>query len=276
MLKIYKKLSNPIRRNIHLSSTLNYDTEEYDFKKKPIKKHIEEDKARLKWRTPINENPNEWSSKFKLFAPEDDRNSTLITLFQQPFDISPSGLKKWKKNRDENIERQMQQFIPQRHEMLGNDLAAAHFIIHRGGSVKFCNHKIWNKKDENGEYILPGHFDAKYKIEAIKCDDMLLYYEGLENIRRLNYLKFLSFHNVPTFDDWCLDRVSGSQFDVLEVLDLSKTNITEKGLHALYRIDTLKLLIIDNVKKNKGMELVCSMLEELFPNLKIVEGNTIH
>lgn len=243
--------------------------------KKPVKKHIEEDKARLQWRQPIADRPNEWYSKFKLFAPEKDTNSTLITMFQQPFNLTPSGIKGWYKRKQETVERHMQSFIPERNEILGNDLAAAHFIVHRGGSIKFLHQKDWVKMDENDEYKLPNKFDEKYKVEAIKCDNMLLYYEGLENIRRLKSLKFLSFNNVEQFDDWYLDRVSGLELDALEVLDLSGTQITENGLQALYRVRSLKLLIFDGTTRSKAMELVCAMLEELFPLLKIVEGNTI-
>lgn len=105
---------------------------------------------------------------------------------------------------------------------------------------------------------------------------MTLYYEGLANIRRLNSLKFLSFYNVTTFDDWCLDRVSGSEFNNLEVLDLSGTKVTHRGLNALYRIPTLKLLILDNPNSGIEMELTCSMLEELYPNLKISDSSDIH
>lgn len=105
---------------------------------------------------------------------------------------------------------------------------------------------------------------------------MELYYEGLENIRRLQHLKFLSFHNVQTFDDWCLDRISSADFPSLEVLDLSKTKITERGLVALYRLNTLKLLIVDDPQKSLDFEFTCAQLEELYPNLKIQSATKIH
>jgi len=100
---------------------------------------------------------------------------------------------------------------------------------------------------------------------------MELYYEGLENVRRLYKLKYLSFKNVKQFDDWCLDRVSGSEFDVLEVLDLSGTSITEKGLQALYRITSLRKLILEDPDRNIGWKLTLAMLQEAIPKLEIVE-----
>lgn len=105
---------------------------------------------------------------------------------------------------------------------------------------------------------------------------MELYYEGLENVRRLKQLKFLSFHNVKTFDDWCIDRVSGSELNELEILDVSGTQVTERGLAALYRVPTLKLLIVDDLKVSKAFELTCAMLEDIMPILKISDANTVH
>lgn len=279
MLRLIPRINTVHKQYFSASNKLFYEDvykqEDDNPNVKKVKKHIAEDRARLKWRTSVQ---GEWRSKFSLFAPDPENasNSTFLTMMQQPFDFSPSGIKKWKKNRDKKLEIAMQSFIPERHQMLGNDLAAAHFIVHRGGAVKFLNSNTWTKQDENDEYTLPGFHDPSYKIVAMKCDNMNLYYEGLENIRRLHNLKFLSFHNVKTFDDWCLDRVSGSEFTSLEVLDLSGTSITERGLNALYRIPSLKLLIVDDLERNIGMKLICAVIEESYPNIKIVEGNTVH
>jgi hypothetical protein len=226
----------------------------------------------MKWRVEPGDKPGAWYSKFKLFAPEDDKNSVLVTALQQPVDFRPSTLKKWWKKRNTQHERFMQQFIPERHEILGNDLAAAHFLVHRGGSVRFFGEEKWIKSDKYGEYDLPGKFVPSMVLEAIKCDNMELYYEGLENVRRLKYLKYLSFKNVEPFDDWCLDRVSGSEFEALETLDLSGTNITEKGLQALYRIPSLKTLIVDDPHRNKAWELVLAMLEEINHKLEVISS----
>lgn len=238
---------------------------------KPIRdtEKIDEDKERLKWRTPPSEKPGAWYSNLKLFAPEKDTNSTVITALQQPFDFSPSGIRKWMEKRSIERERFMQQFIPERHEILGNDLAAAHFLVHRGGSIRFLGDDKWTKKNEDDEYHLPNKYVPNIFVEAIRCDNMELYYEGLENIRRLKHLKYLSFRNVKQFDDWCLDRVSGSEFEALETLDLTGTNITDKGLNCLYRIPSLKHLIVDNPKKNATWELTVAMLEEINLKLKV-------
>lgn len=142
-------------------------------------------------------------------------------------------------------------------------------------AFRFCGSEEWTKQDKNDEYDLPKNFVPNMYIESIRCDNMELYYEGLENVRRLKHLKYLSFKNVATFDDWCLDRVSGSEFSQLETLDLSGTNITERGLQSLYRIPTLRTLILDEPARDKGMELVLSMLQEVCIHLKVVDSKTI-
>lgn len=240
-----------------------------------LKEEINESKKMMKWRAEADDDPTIWKSKLKTFEFK-EQNSDFITMMQQPVDFSIQGAKTWWASRQENLEKHMQQFIPERHAILGNDLAAAHFIVHRGGSVKFVHEKTWTKQDDVGDYKLPSTLDPKYKVEAIKFDGMNLYYEGLDNIRFLLHLKFMSFHNVKNFDDWCLDRVSGGQFPSLETLDLSGTSVTERGLNCLYRMKTLKCLIVDDPKKNLSFELACAVLEEENPKLKVYSSSQIH
>ena len=240
-----------------------------------IKRELEQDKSAMQWRTPIGDRPEDWNSKLKLFS-NTEQTSDYIIMMQKPIDLSPSSIKNWWRKRKERIERHMQQYVPERLQILGPDLAAAHFLLYRGGSVKFSQNTGWLRANEDGEFNLPNKFHPGYQVEGLRCDNMTLYYEGLENLRCLQYLKFLSFHNVKTFDDWCLDRVSGSQFPILEVLDISATAITHNGFSCLYRIPTLKLLIVDNPKLNLAFELSCSMLEEAIPGLKIVGAETVH
>ncbi|KAJ6646843.1 Distal membrane-arm assembly complex protein 2, partial [Pseudolycoriella hygida] len=237
-------------------------------------KKIEAAKQKLRWRTPYIEQESFWKSKLSMFTSEKaDRTSMDIIEMVQAIDFSWKGMKERKERRRVKFAASLQQFIPQRHDILGNDLGAAHFLCFRHGSVKFTNSDKWFTGDERTkEFDFPNLYDESYKLEEIRCDNMELYYEGLENIRRLTCLKKLSFRNVKTFDDWCLDRVSGSDFPVLEVLDLSGTSITERGLCALYRLPSLKVLIIDDPKKSTSYELHCMLLEDLIPLLKIVSS----
>lgn len=139
--------------------------------------------------------------------------------------------------------------------------------------MKFVGHSEWIEVEEemSHDIPLPNRFDPNYEIEAIKCDNMTLYYEGLENLRRLKKLKYLSFRNVKLFDDWGLDRVSGSEFDSLEILDVTGTSVTANGLQALYRMPSLKKLIADEQpKENIAWFLTVAMLQDINPQLKVV------
>lgn len=130
--------------------------------------------------------------------------------------------------------------------------------------------------DEALNYDLPRFNEVDWKIDAIKCDEMTLYYEGLENIRRLNHLKFMSFINVKDFDDWSLDRVCGSEFPLLQVLDLTGTNITSNGLAAIHKVPSLRLLILNDIKRSTEFELACLQIEVVMPKLKIQDSSEVH
>ncbi|XP_054732609.1 distal membrane-arm assembly complex protein 2 [Anastrepha obliqua] len=240
-----------------------------------IREELIADKEKLQWRKPVGERPGDWNSKLKVFG-NSEQTSDYIIMMQKPINLSPSALKKWWRKRKERIEKHMQQYVSERHEILGPELAAAHFLLYRGGAVKFVHERNWMRANDDGEFDLPKKYHPAFKVEGLRCDNMTLYYEGLENLRNLQELKFLSFHNVRTFDDWCLDRVSASSYPKLEVLDISGTNCKTNGLSCLYRIPTLKLLIVNDPKESLEFELGCSMLQEVIPNLKVVNASSIH
>jgi hypothetical protein len=233
-----------------------------------VERQIQADKKRLKWRTPTYENPNFWQTKFRLFADTENSNMDLVEKMQQPWDFSFAGLKKWFNRRKEARDTLMQSFIPDRHRILGNDLATAHFVVHRGGRVMFQNHDEWMKQDQRGSYKLPSKFVPNMFVEKVDCSNMQIYYEGLQNFEKLRRLTYLSFKNNKLFDDWCLDRISGNEYEALETLDISGTKVTERGLPCLYRILTLKELIIDDFGNDVSWKLTCAMLEEI--NTKLV------
>lgn len=102
----------------------------------PFEIKLAEAKEKLKWRTPFNERENEWYTKFKVFAPEKNEDVDMIAYLQTPFDLTLKGRRERKERKRVALEKAMQQFVPDRHKILGNDLAAAHFLVYRGGSVK--------------------------------------------------------------------------------------------------------------------------------------------
>lgn len=227
------------------------------------------DKAKLKWSKDYIER-GEWYSKLRLFA-NDNEDMDFMTSLQQPRDISVQGVKNYFQKKSDQMEQQMQSYIPARNEMLGTELAAAHFVAYRGGKVRFVGATDYEKADEIGEYAMPTLFDEKYKVEALDFEEMDLFYEGLENIRLLGSLKFLSFRNVKRFDDWCLDRVSGSHLISLNTLNLVGTKVTTRGLGALYRVPSLRTLIVgDSLKSDPSFELTFFLLQDIIPELKVV------
>jgi len=91
-------------------------------------------------------------------------------------------------------------YNPKRNSILGNDLAAAHFVVFRKGKVRFMNKENWvdsyrkdakpTDKDEDLPVItfemcsLPVNYDPTYRVEAIDVSGMSLRYEGLLNFRK--------------------------------------------------------------------------------------------
>jgi hypothetical protein len=187
--------------------------------------------------------------------------------------FNPKTIKETYQRLKRRADRQQQAFIPERLEILGNDLAAAHFIVFRGGKVKFIGGPWTVMKDEiTMTTHVPNRYDPNYLIEALDCEGVELYFEGLENVRRLKELKCLSFRGIKTFDDWCLDRVSGAGFDKLEVLDVSDTEITHLGLQSLYRLTSLRKLMLTDPDRSPEWQLTIAMLCEVLPDLEIVES----
>ncbi|XP_053670133.1 distal membrane-arm assembly complex protein 2 [Anopheles nili] len=236
-----------------------------------VAKQIEEDKRRLQWRTPYSERPDSFYSAFKLFASE-NRNSELVEKMQQPINLSPASILQWWQKRRMAVEAHMQKFIPERHATLGDDIATAHFVVHRGGSVRFRGDTKWIKKNEDDEYDLPRRHVPGMVLEEVRCDGLNLFYEGMENIQKLLRLRHLSFENVALFDDWYLDRISGNMLPSLEKLNLRGTAVSHRGLNCLYRLPSLKLLLVDDPEKDILWKLSVAMLEEWNPNLRVVSN----
>lgn len=67
---------------------------------------------------------------------------------------------------------------------LGFDLAAAHFIVHRGGRVRFQGRQEWVEQDEDGLYDLARSFQFGVYVEEIDASPVNLMYEGLESMSK--------------------------------------------------------------------------------------------
>ncbi|XP_055320047.1 distal membrane-arm assembly complex protein 2 [Sitodiplosis mosellana] len=237
-----------------------------------LEQRIEKSKQKLQWRKPFPERTSIITEGLRLLAPERTRH--FFEVIQRPLD--KSSILRTLEFKKYEMMAQDQRFLNDRHRILGNDLAAAHFLVARGGQVRFTRSNKWIIKNKYDEYDLPRQYDPEYLIDAIKCDNMDLMYEGLENVRRLHHLKYFSLRNVKYFDDWCMDRLCGNQFDKIEILDVSGTSITANALYAVPKLRSLKAIVLDTVNRSIEFQLACSLLEEVMPNLRILSSADVH
>lgn len=234
---------------------------------------IEEDKQRLMWRRPLDEEDKLWKSKFSVFN-SNENDMTMMMMLQQPWDFTPANLKRLYAEYKLKKEAYEQGFIAERVRMLGPDLAIAHFMTYRGGKVRFRGFEQWTTATDR--LSLPKLFDPNYVVEAVNFDNQPLHYEGVENFRDLANCKSISLRNCRHFDDWCLDRLSGNTLPSLEELDISGTDVTTRGFGVIYRMSALRRLIIDKQVHNSiEWQLIYAMLEEMSLNLKVLDSNEV-
>lgn len=235
---------------------------------KPVEVEVNSDNS-SKYRTKWHQTEGEYFNLLKGFYTEES-NAPLLKYLQTPINLRPSAIKSWWANKKKERTLIMQTYLPQRSQMLGSELAAAHFVVYRGGAIKFFGEDRWIRADSFGNYSLPAHFDGSKVLEAVDCSKMELYYEGLSNMKNLKRLQWLSFQDCETIDDWCIDRISHLYRDTLVYLDLRECpNVTFRGLGALYKMNELKILQVDNIQVNRAFEMTCLMLQELNPSLDI-------
>ncbi|KAF8764498.1 Distal membrane-arm assembly complex protein like [Argiope bruennichi] len=124
---------------------------------------------------------------------------------------------KWKRM---DVVRNSQRYISERHKILGPDLATSHFLLTRGGKVKFKGQNEWMTNEHLSNGQIPSSYVPGFFVEEIDATESMLLYEGFENLCNLQELKKLILHNCPFVDDWCLNRMYIFA-DTLEYLDLS-------------------------------------------------------
>lgn len=192
-------------------------------------------------------------------------------LYKRPkLDLSFKGIGKMVSTYVLTNKKQNQLYKADSIEMLGNDLSAAHFIVHRGGGVKFVGQENFIQNGINKSHlVLPGHKDERYKVEAINAAGIPLFYEGLLNMRGLTYLTWLSVKDNLHFDNWCMDRLSLLTPN-LEYLNVSGCKLLNHlSFTCLYRFKQLKYLDVSNTNDTKAFKLACLTIESENPDLCI-------
>lgn len=184
------------------------------------------------------------------------------------YDWTMKSIYSWYKRKRTEFHKYNQRYIVERVKALGSDLAAAHFVVYRGGAVRFQgqdNFIRWADKKEEYCINLPETYDPKYFIEAIDISGLAIYYQGLENLKNLYKLKWLSLRNNPCLDNWCLDYI-GYAIPNLEYLDISDCPlITANGIASLHKLTQLKELVVNS--DNIEFQMACFALEDITPGL---------
>ncbi|BFZ11577.1 hypothetical protein BsWGS_14616 [Bradybaena similaris] len=163
-----------------------------------------------------------------------------------------------------------QRYLEAREKALGPELGAAHFIVARGGAIKFVGRNQWYVKDSNGGCLLPKVKVPNLFVEAIDASNMKLTYVAFDNLEKLSHLRFLKFDSCPYFDDWCLSRLHRLSHS-LEFLEIHNCpGITDNGLSALYCLPKLKSLRLSHLSNVKHLGLLTLLLEEHFLELVIL------
>lgn len=232
-----------------------------------IKNYSEEKKF---LRVPWIERPGEQTSRLNMFeSGVKKRKFTKEKLFPElPVSFSLIDIQDWWKRLSERSKADQQKYIEERHEILGNELATAHFLVYRDGAVKFIGDNKWIQKDSEENYELPDKYDPEILIEAIDCSDCNIIYEGLYNFKQLQAVRWLSLKNNQILDNWGVDWICAEFTRTLMYLDISDCPLlTVDCLASIYKLERLKTLVVS--AESKEWELSCLLLQDFKPSLKI-------
>lgn len=191
------------------------------------------------------------------------------------YDWTMKSIFSWFQRKRVEFHKYNQRYMADRVKTLGSDLGVAHFVVYRGGAIRFRgqeNFIRWTNRKEEYYANLPETYDPNYFVEAIDVSDLMLYYEGIENFKNLYKLKWLSLRNNVILDNWCLDYI-GHAIPNLEYLDISSCpQITGAGIAGLQKLTQLKVLVINS--NNIEVQMACFALEDIIPGLFVsIENN---
>ncbi|OTF78439.1 hypothetical protein BLA29_008586, partial [Euroglyphus maynei] len=166
---------------------------------------------------------------------------------QKKYDLSIQEFKHGWRNKIDRIQTKQQRYSTRRHGILGPDLATANFILSRGGRVRFRHEpQRWvTSLDE-----IPKTFDKKYRLISVDGSELAIIFEGLDNLILLNELEELNLSG-NRLDDWCCDKLARlfRNSQTLNYLNINDNKwITHRGIEALYKIRSLRTLVIRRTK----------------------------
>jgi len=185
--------------------------------------------------------------------------------------IDPIWFREETKKKSRRFLVRNQIFLRERLVTLGPDLAAAHFLCFNNCRVRFRGHTHWTELQPDNTLDIPATYVPGWHVEAIDAAEAMLVYEGLQNLRNLHHLKELDLSYCPHIDEWCMDRITGEFHHTLEHLNISGCiNVNWNALEVVWRCSKLKVLVIKDMDHIQDLPLICLMLLDVIPGLKIM------
>ncbi|XP_039760261.1 distal membrane-arm assembly complex protein 2 isoform X1 [Pararge aegeria] len=222
------------------------------------------------WRRPWIQRDGEWSSKLSVFV-EKSPSMHVLNAMQKIPDLTVQDVKEWWGQMKLIQEIENQRYLPERVAALGVNLGAVHFFTYRQCAVRVKGQTEWIEGDITS-LNLPDSFRDGYYVESIDCTKFHhngIRYEGLQNLLGLSFLKWLSLKNNRNVDVWCLDRIAGQNGNSLEFLNIEGCNLCPGGVHAIARMEALKILEVSDPGDNIQLQAALSILEQERPHLLI-------
>ncbi|XP_004693967.1 PREDICTED: ATP synthase subunit s-like protein [Condylura cristata] len=135
--------------------------------------------------------------------PEGSQKRTLLRFLTDCF-YDMKALREYLLQVQVSTVHQKNRALPHIKEHYGPDIAAAHFILKQGGSVKFQGEEWMGPRGQGRASLV---FRFQVPVEAVDASGCTISYEGLGNLLALRELQSLSLQRCPHVDDWCLSRL---------------------------------------------------------------------
>ncbi|XP_074872326.1 distal membrane-arm assembly complex protein 2 [Carettochelys insculpta] len=154
-------------------------------------------------------------------------------------------------------------------KLYGDDIAAAYFVLSRGGGVRFQGQENWFRADRRGKYSTDFLELRNVPVVAVDLAGSIVNYNGLDNLVQLKALTSLDLSRCPHVDDWVLTRLHVFA-DTLEELSLAGCpQVTDRGLACLHHLEHLRRLDLSHLPVPNAA-LIQLLVEDMLPRCEVV------